>query len=200
MPIARARPYRQRLRAAGAAATARRIQDAAVALFASQSYDQVSLEAIATAANVTVITVLRHFGSKDALFAAVAQEQVGRAWRAIGVASTAAPESAVAVLVLHYERYGGMILRLLREAERSPAIQRGTAIGRAAHASWVEHTFQPALARFPPDERRLRQVALLTVTSVETWALLRHEQHLSRGATRAVLEHLVRAELEASLP
>ena len=145
---------------------------------------------------MTVITVLRHFGSKDALFATVAREQTARPWRPLEAASpTPGGEAALSAVLAHFERYGGMILRLLREAERSPAIARAVASGRAAHAAWVDQTFGAALSRWPPGERRLRQAGLLAATHVQTWWLLRREQRLGRARARAVVERLVRAQL-----
>ena len=55
-------------RAATAAATLERIRDAATALFSELSYDEVSLEAVARSAGVSLPTILRKFGTKDALF------------------------------------------------------------------------------------------------------------------------------------
>ena len=68
------RPYTMRARAESAQATYRRILDAAEQLFLEQWYDQVTLDHVAEEADVSKQTVLRRFGSKESLFAAVADE------------------------------------------------------------------------------------------------------------------------------
>src|SRR3954463_5599792 len=76
----RKRAYRMQLRAASAEATLGRVLDAASELFSGASYDDVSLEAIARRARVSLPTVLRKFGSKDGLLLACAR---GRSVREI---------------------------------------------------------------------------------------------------------------------
>lgn len=53
--------------------TERRILTAARRLFAESGYDRTTIRAIATAANTDPGLVMRYFGSKDALFARVAE-------------------------------------------------------------------------------------------------------------------------------
>src|SRR5436190_17082124 len=74
----RKRAYRMQLRAASAEATLERVLDAASELFSGASYDEVSLEAIARRARVSLPTVLRKFGSKDGLLLACARGRSGR--------------------------------------------------------------------------------------------------------------------------
>src|SRR3954467_12074175 len=62
------RTYRQGARAEAAQQTRASILGAAARLFSSDPYDAVSLDAIPPAASVAVRSVLRIFGSKEALF------------------------------------------------------------------------------------------------------------------------------------
>src|SRR3954464_6579875 len=71
-PSAGKRSYRMRVRAEQVAATRERILATAMQLFGTRLYDEVSLDDVAAGAEATVQTVIRHFGSKDSLFAAVA--------------------------------------------------------------------------------------------------------------------------------
>src|ERR1700704_5494837 len=64
------RRYRMRLRAEQSDATSARIRDEAWERFSTRAYDEVTLAEIATAAEVTVPTVIAHFGHKEALFLA----------------------------------------------------------------------------------------------------------------------------------
>src|SRR3954447_12714723 len=71
-PSTAKRPYRMRVRAEQVAATRERMLATAMQLFGTRLYDEVSLDDVAAGAETTVQTVIRHFGSKDSLFAAVA--------------------------------------------------------------------------------------------------------------------------------
>ena len=59
------RAYRMGARAEAAERTAERIQSAAIGLFRSRPFSEVTLQAIADKAEVTLQTVLRRFGSKE---------------------------------------------------------------------------------------------------------------------------------------
>lgn len=73
------RPYRLGKRAEDAAATRQRILDAGWDEIELAGYRPASVEAIASRAGVTRVTVYRHFASRGALFEAIAWEQVGHA-------------------------------------------------------------------------------------------------------------------------
>src|SRR4051812_38338200 len=97
-------------RAAAAAETGDRILGAAISLFASTGYDDVSLRAVADRAGVTEKTVLRRFGSKDGLLLAAARTGVPREqqMRTVAQGDTGA---AARVLAERYEASLDMIER-----------------------------------------------------------------------------------------
>jgi AcrR family transcriptional regulator len=72
------RRYTQRGRAASAAETRRRIQDAALELYRQRGVAATTVQAIAARADVARGTVLNHFGSADGLLEAVLDETVAR--------------------------------------------------------------------------------------------------------------------------
>src|SRR5918998_1307289 len=140
---ARSRPYRMTARAEASAATGQRILDVAQWLFGELPYDQVSLQAVAERADVTVQTVLRHFASKERLFAAVA-EQTSRQIRSERDAAPVGDAARVVRnVVANYERWGDHFLNLLAQEQRTPAIRTATDTGRRYHRSWVERSFAP---------------------------------------------------------
>jgi len=72
------RPYRLGKRAETAAATRRRILEAGWAEIELAGYRTASVEAIATRAQVTRVTVYRHFATRGELFEAIAWDRIGR--------------------------------------------------------------------------------------------------------------------------
>ena len=139
-------------------------------------------------------TVLRHFGSREGLFAAVneyAREQIinGRL-TPVGDAGT-----AVSVVVNHYEARGDWVLRLLCQELSSEFARESMTTGRKVHREWVEKTFAPQLDRLQAGARDEAVDLLVVATDLYTWKLLRRDQGLTRSAVEARMRHLIDAVL-----
>src|SRR5262249_48959992 len=128
-------------------ATHRRILDAAVALFRDHDPDDITLEAIATRAGVTLQTVLRRFGSKDEVFAAAAREQSAQVARSREPERPGDVRAAIGLLIDSYEEMGDLNWRLLRFESQHPVAHEVLVTARAGHRAWVERTFAAQLPR-----------------------------------------------------
>ncbi|MFE2546236.1 TetR/AcrR family transcriptional regulator [Actinacidiphila glaucinigra] len=159
----------------------------------TKSLDMV-LADVAARAGVSVRTVLRHFGSRDGLFDAVAvhvRDEV-REERAAPVGDVA---TAIEVLFDHYERRGEMVLRLLGEELGDPRARSVTEEGRRTHRAWVQEVFAPQLSRHSGTEREVVTDLLVVATDVYTWKLLRHDRGLDRDEARQRVRYLIDAVL-----
>lgn len=189
------RRYEMRARSEAVAETRRRIVDATGALLRRGWYDEISLKDIASEAGVAPQTIVNHFGTKDAIFAAVLeQEPEPEATRRL----TAAPddiESAIELLVDDYEFAGDGIIRVLALEERIPALKPTLDWGRSVQRRWIEDTFPSALAGLDATARRRRFDLLTCATDVYTWKLLRRDRGLSRKETAAAIRQLVEAAI-----
>ena len=185
-------------RAEKAAATGDRILDAAVSLFWEQPTDQLSLEAVARRAAVTVQTVIRRYGGKDGLIVAGIERESRRVAGTRDPAAVRDLPDAVRQLVDHYEEMGDRVIRLLAEETRLPALRRVTDVGRRMHRAWCEQVFSDALARLRGVERARRVAALVAVCDVYTWKLLRRDAGLSRRQTELALIELLTPLVEGS--
>ena len=187
------RTYRMGARATAVEATRRRIIEAAIALHEQEFSDLITLEDVATAAGVTVPTVLRHFGSKEQLVSAavdLTEEDVrAQRWQApIGDV-----KGAVDNLLDHYDERGTTILRLLAQEERVPQLRSMLDRGRAAHREWVERTFAPLL----PRTQKARAVTkLVVICDVYVWKLLVVDAGHDRATTRRLLVEMIEAVLQ----
>ncbi len=189
------RRYRMAARADATAATRSAIVAAFLGSFLDLHYEQITLDVVAARAGVTVQTVIRHFGSKEELFASAAR-QVGAeetARRAEAVPGDVG--GAVRILVAHYERIGDVVLRLLAQEDRFAAIREVTDTGRQVHYDWVDRAFAPFLEAMPPAARRQRHGQLVTLTDVFVWRLLRHDLDFSRRKTELMMSETVEALL-----
>lgn len=192
------RPYRMVARAESAAATGERILDAAVEVFWELPTDQVSLEEVARRAGVTVQTVIRRFGGREALFTAAGEREAERVRQQREQAAVGDVREAVRVLVDHYEELGERVLRMLSEEQRIPGLREIADRGRALHREWCTRVFAPALVGRSGVERDRRLAQLVALCDVYTWKLLRLDSGLSHRQTEIALTELLQPMLEES--
>jgi AcrR family transcriptional regulator len=185
------RPYRMTARADAARATADRVLEVAVELFTERPYEDVSLEEVAGLAQVTKRTVLRRFGSKEVLFLTAMERAVREEVRLRDAAPVGDVAGAVANVVDHYERFGANRLRLLSQEDRIAVVAENVEAGRQYHWSWVERTFAPLIDGHKAAARKRRIAALVALTDVYTWKLLRRDLGLSRAETERTLVELI---------
>ena len=179
------------LRAEAAHTNGERILAAARDLFGEQLYDLVSLDDVAARARVAARTVVRRFGSKARLFAAVSDERAVANRLARDLTPIGDIPEAVRRLVASYEDWGDVVLHMLTQERRTASIGVRVRAGRRYHRAWVEKTFSPLLAELPPVERRLRAAQLTAVTDVYAWKVLRRDLGLDRAHVEASITDLI---------
>jgi len=179
-----------RARAATTEATRERVLEAGVDLFIANSYDDVTLQHVAKRARVSLPTVLRHFGSKDALLVEVARTRSAREWRARSV-EPGDVRGAARMLATRYEELMPVWWRYLVLEDRLPAVARAIDEARRGHTGWLAETFAPHL----PTGRGTKQAvaALVAATEIYVWRTWR--THL--GLTAAEAERTLGDMLEA---
>ena len=173
-------------------ATRRRILDAAMGtLFGSLA--PITLNSTAAQAGVSVQTILRSFGSQPGLVQAAAEE----AWRRVADQRGQAPVGDVAasvkVLFIHYETYGDRLVQARAREGAVPELAAGLNRARADHRRWVARTYRPQLTARPEAERERALNALVALTDVYNWKLLRRDLALDRREAEATLAGMVSA-------
>lgn len=185
------RPYRMRARADAAEHTAVRIMDAAIALWRERAFDEFTLQDVAGRADVSLSTVMRRFGSKEALAEAVlTSDRVGTQHNRDAVPAGDV-NGAVRMIVDEYEDNGDAVVRMLVLEDRIDIVRRVVEAGRIAHADWVARVFEPLLTRTPVQRRR-QTLALIVATDVYTWKLLRRDRQLGVREVCAVMSGMCR--------
>lgn len=178
-------------RADAAEATGERILEAARELFSELLYDRVSLKAVADRASVSAQTVIRRFGSKDGLFAAVARRRSAQIRHERDEAPVGDLGAAATNVVASYERWGDEQLHLLAQERRTGAMAEAVAAGRRYHRAWVQRVFSPWLSDLPAQEGKRRAAELVAATDLYTWKILRRDHGLSRAETEAAIRDLL---------
>jgi len=177
------RPYSSPKRATSAQETGRRILQATLGLFMEGPIADVTLNAVAARAGVTVQTVIRRYGDRLGLIHATAEFASAEVAGQRGAAPPGDVPAAVDNLLEHYETTGALALKMLAEEETSPVLAEITEGGRQFHREWCERVFAPFLTEeFLPDgvERKRRFAQFVALCDVYTWKLLRLDAGLSR--------------------
>jgi AcrR family transcriptional regulator len=190
------RPYVMRARADAVAGTRRRILQAAFELSAEVLWLEIALADVAERAGVSVQTILRHFGSREALFEALrtfAHAQI------VAERATPAGDAAAAVQVIfsHYEARGDAVLRFLGQELWDERVKQITEQGRRTHRAWVQAVFAPQLAARPSAGREALTDLLVVATDVYTWKLLRRDKNLDRRTAERRVRYMIDALLAA---
>ena len=167
------RAYSMAKRAAQAVLTRERIREAAIALYTEKPED-FSLKGVAAAAQTSVQTVLRLFGSKAALI--VLANAAGGPDRRPGAQRRDEIAAALRLLFDEHEQRG------------DGAAAAGEA-ARAAQRDWIKRHLLP---ESPAAEPALLFALIVAIDSA-TWTLLRQELGLYRRAAETVVTRMVTA-------
>jgi AcrR family transcriptional regulator len=190
------RAYRQRLRARQTHANTARIVDAALALISSAPrLSQITLEDLARESGLTARTILRRFGSRDAVLEAGfvrLQEEFGRMRVPPPPGDV---DAAVKSLLGQYEHIGPLNIRALEQEHEWPVLHRALEGARRFHRLWLAEVFRPNLAGLARADRERRLTALYAATDIYLWKLLRRDLKCGRRATEDVIGQLVRGVL-----
>ncbi|HSO04496.1 MAG TPA: helix-turn-helix domain-containing protein [Candidatus Limnocylindrales bacterium] len=192
------RAYTMTARAESAALTGERILDAAVELFWERPTDRLSLDDVASRADVSVQTVIRRFGGKEGLLVAAVEREGQRVGAQRGTAPVGDVPGAVRVLVDHYEEMGDAVLAMLAAEPQVPGLVPIIDRGREVHREWCRRVFAPALEGRSGVDRSRLLAQVVAVCDVHTWRLLRHDGRLSRRQVERALVELLEPLMEGS--
>jgi AcrR family transcriptional regulator len=196
------RTYSMTNRSAAAAGTREKILQSTLQLATEKLTVEIVLADVADRAGVTVQTILRHFGTRDALFDAAVvyggDEVVAERETPVGDVGR-----AMTVIVDHYETRGDWVITLLGQEASDDRIRGITVPGKRVHLQWVQEVFRPQLVSRPDGSRDLVTNLLVVATDVYCWKLLRRDRGLSRAETETSMRTLVSAVLaipDSALP
>jgi len=190
----RKRTYNQTARAEAAEATAARIVDAFHGFLQTDWYDDISLERIAKAAGVTVPTVLRRFGSKEGILEGV-RDKMELEVDARRMVKPGDVVAIVDVIVSDYEASAEMVLRILAQEDRLPALKDLADYGRNQHRIWLTDVFAPQLAGRTAAEKDWMLDGLMGAVDIYVWKVLR----IDRGRTPPEVARFMRLMVKGIL-
>lgn len=184
----RKRVYRQTARAAATEELRQRIVAAFYELLSSRWVDEVTLDEVAASAGTTRQTVIRLFGGKEGLLKAIAAIVETQAEPRLSLSRDVSVAGAIQALIDHYESVGDLILRLLGQEERHPALHPILERGRREHRAWVAKWFGGTMKGVEQERQVTR---LVVVTDIYTWKLLRRDFGNSRKEVTLLITGLI---------
>lgn len=188
------RKYDMKKRTNSAQHTKEKIIKSAEVLLSNGELKEVTLPAIAKGAGVTVQTVIRQMGSRDGCLSAVAKTVYERVAAQRGEVKPGDIDSTITVLIDHYESEGRLMLNLLKQENKNESfLLNAIKIGREYHKNWVKHCFGPLM-----DKREETLDALIAITDIYLYKILRLDMGRSIKTTTAIINNLVRGILERS--
>jgi AcrR family transcriptional regulator len=185
------RPYRMTVRAASAAHTATAILDASWELFGEKVIAEITLADIAGRSGVTTQTVLRRFGDKEAVFAAMFDKLGAEVIERREQAQPNHLDDIVTKLVDNYDVSGHVMLKMLAEEATTSAVRGILQAGRRYHRKWCMTMFSDALAGLSKVHRERRLAQLVAICDLRTWEVLRVNSRLSRRETKLALTEML---------
>lgn len=190
----KSRDYRQTARADAVETTRRRIAEAFFDCWRDRWFDEITLDEVALRAQVSVRTVIRQFGGKEGLVAGFLK-YVGPQVRARRTVSPGDIDEAIERLFENYETDGDATIRALALEQRLPALAPMIEAGRKGHRIVAAANFAPWLDPLPRFTRQRALDALVIITDIYTWKLLRRDMGRTEKEAKATVRSLVAAVL-----
>lgn len=182
------RVYRQTARAVAAEELRQRVATTFYRLLLSRWVDEITLDDVAASAGTTRQTVIRLFGGKEGLLEAIAAIVEAQAEPRISLPRDSSSARVLQALIEHYEVVGDVIIRLLAQEERLPALRPVLERGRREHRAWVAKWFGGPTKGV---ERERQVTRLVVATDVYTWKLLRRDLGNTRKEVTVLLAGLL---------
>jgi AcrR family transcriptional regulator len=186
------RKYEMGVRAKAAETTSEEIIRVVGELWMKYSIHEITLQMVAQNTGVTVMTILRKFGSKEGLFeAAIRTDTVGI--QDVRKESQAGNISqAISILMKEYEYAGPAVIRTLAVENDLPVAAKILKKGRELHKEWCQRIFAQYLPESNDKEYEIMLGAFYAATDVYKWKLLRIDLGYSKEETVKIFIKTVR--------
>lgn len=191
MKSKKTRDYDMTTRAEAATQTEHTILKVTTDLWRERSLRDITLEAIAERAGVSVRTILRKYGSKESLYEACVENDTANIISARNRVPVGDVETALRVLMEDYEKNGDANIRTLALEEEFPVAHKILESGRKHHREWCARVFAPYLPD-PSDPAYENSVyAFYAATEIYLWKLLRRDLHRDFDDTLRIFRMLI---------
>lgn len=169
------RSYHMMERAEKVARNDRKIMEAMADLWLAMPLSELTLDKVAQKSGVTVRTILRKFGSKEALLKACIENERDRFTHKRTQVSPGDLPGILDALLEEYERMGDALIRTLTVEYEFPSTYELLENARAFHREWCAMAFEPFLPSEASKTYETILSAFISATEFYLWKLLRRD-------------------------
>jgi AcrR family transcriptional regulator len=196
MKLKMTRKYEMGVRAKAAELSSEEIIRVVGELWMKYSIHEITLQMVAQNTGVTVMTILRKFGSKEGLFDAAIRNDTSGIQDVREKAQAGNIFQAISILMTEYEYAGPAVIRTLAVENELSVAAKILKKGRELHGEWCQRIFAQYLPTSNDKEYQLMLGAFYAATDVYKWKLLRKDLGYSEEETVKIFVKTVRGLLE----
>ena len=161
-------------------------------LWMKYSIHEITLQMVAQDAGITVMTILRKFGSKEGLFEAAIRTDTAGIQDVRKESQAGNISQAISILMKEYEYAGPAVIRTLAVENDLPVAAKILKKGRELHREWCQRIFAQYLPASNDKEYKIMLGAFYAATDVYKWKLLRIDLGYSKEETEKIFIKTVR--------
>jgi AcrR family transcriptional regulator len=192
MRLKTTRKYEMGVRTKAAEMTSKEIIRVVGELWIKYSIHEITLQMIAQNAGVTVMTILRKFGSKEGLFEAAIKTDTAGIQDVRNKSQAGNVNQAISILMKEYEYAGPAVIRTLAIENDLPVAAKILKKGRELHREWCQRIFAQYLPASNDKEYGITLGAFYAATDVYKWKLLRIDLGYSKEETEKIFIKTIR--------
>jgi AcrR family transcriptional regulator len=192
MKLKTSRKYEMSVRAKAAEKTSDEIIRVVGELWMKYSIHEITLQMVAKNTGVTVMTILRKFGSKEGLFDAAIRADTAGIQDVRKESQAGNINQAISILMKEYEYAGPAVIRTLAVENDLPVAAKILKKGRELHKEWCQRIFTQYLPESNDKEYEITLGAFYAATDVYKWKLLRNDLRYSEEETEKIFIKTVR--------
>jgi AcrR family transcriptional regulator len=192
MKLKPTRKYENSVRAKAAEMTSEEIIRVVGELWVKYSIHEITLQMVAQNTGVTVMTILRKFGSKEGMFEAAIRADTAGIQDVRKESQPGNISQAISMLMKEYEYAGLAVIRTLAVENDLPVAAEILNKGRELHKEWCRRIFAEYLPSSDDKEYQIMLGAFYAATDVYKWKLLRIDLGYSKEETEKIFIKTVR--------
>jgi AcrR family transcriptional regulator len=196
MKLKTTRKYEMGVRAKAAETTSEEIIRVVGELWMKYSIHEITLHMVAQNAGVTVMTILRKFGSKEGLFEAAIRTDTAGIQDVRKESQAGNISQAISILMKEYEYAGQAVIRTLAVENDLPVAAKILKKGRELHKEWCQRIFAQYLPESNDKEYQIMLGTFYAATDIYKWKLLRIDLGYSKEETEKIFIKTVRGIIE----
>ena len=196
MKLKTTRKYEMGVRAKAAEKNSEEIISVVGELWMKRSIHEITLQMVAQNAGVTVMTILRKFGSREGLFEATIRTDTAGIQDVRKESQAGNISQSISILMKEYEYTGPAVIRTLAVENDLPVAAKILKKGRELHKEWCQRIFAQYLPASNDKEYQIMLGAFYAATDVYKWKLLRNDLGYSEEETEKIFIKTVRGIIE----